>query len=72
MKALKGSLSKAVRERGHAAPHWQKGFFDYLVRSERSYEEKWVYVRENPVRAGLVSRADDWPYQGEIGLLPFE
>jgi len=22
---------------------------------------------ENPVRAGLVSTADDWPYGGEIG-----
>jgi hypothetical protein len=27
--------------------------------------EKWNYVRDNPVRAGLVSLADDWPYAGE-------
>jgi hypothetical protein len=26
---------------------------------------KWNYVRENPVRAGLV-KAEDWPYAGEI------
>jgi len=23
-------------------------------------------VRENPVRAGLASAADEWPFQGEI------
>ena len=26
----------------------------------------WNYVRENPVRAGLVDSADEWPYGGEI------
>jgi len=27
------------------------------------------YVRENPVRAGLVTRAEDWPYSGEIVMI---
>jgi hypothetical protein len=45
---------------------WQPGFFDHLLRGSESYHEKWRYVRENPVRAGLVSCAEDWPYQGEI------
>jgi REP element-mobilizing transposase RayT len=34
MKSLKNSLSKTLRQLGHAAPHWQKGFFDHLIRSE--------------------------------------
>ena len=51
---------------GLAPPFWQKEFFDHVLRSDESYESKWLYVRENPVRAGLVSRADDWPYAGEI------
>jgi putative transposase len=71
MKALKNSLSKELRGLGHKAPHWQKGFFDHLVRSERSYEEKWQYTRDNPVRAKLVSHSEEWPYQGEISSLPF-
>ena len=45
---------------------WQRGFFDHLLRSAESYTQKWEYVRENPVRAGLVARPEDWPYQGEI------
>lgn len=47
-------------------PHWQSGFFDHLIRHSESYAEKWEYVRQNPVRAGLVQNADDWPWQGEI------
>ena len=54
---------------GLALPFWQKEFFDHVLRSDESYESKWDYVRENPVRAGLVSRADDWPYAGEITLI---
>jgi hypothetical protein len=48
------------------SPHWEKDFFDHVMRSEESYEQKWLYVRENPVRAGLVKRWEDWSYQGEI------
>jgi putative transposase len=47
-------------------PLWQPGFFDHILRNDESYSQKWEYVRENPVRAGLVPRADDWPYQGEF------
>jgi len=45
---------------------WQRGFFDHVIRNEESYAQKWNYVRDNPVRAGLVTNADDWPYTGEI------
>jgi len=50
-------------------PVWQKDFFDRQIRSGESYSEKWLYVMENPVRAGLVKRWQDWPYQGEISVL---
>src|SRR5712692_3399406 len=66
MKSLKNSLSKVLRAMGKISPHWQDGFFDHVLRSSESYEQKWLYVRDNPVRAGLVTRAEHWPYQGEI------
>jgi putative transposase len=50
-------------------PHWQKGFFDHLIRNSESYVTKWEYVRENPVRAGLVKHTHAWPYQGELARL---
>ena len=48
---------------------WQSGFFDHVLRNDESYSQKWEYVRENPVRAELVVRADEWPYQGELVVI---
>ena len=50
-------------------PIWQSEFFDHVLRSDRSYSEKWDYVWENPVRAGLVDDASAWPYSGECDSL---
>jgi putative transposase len=33
------------------------------------YDKKWEYVRQNPVRAGLVAEPDDWPHRGELQTL---
>jgi hypothetical protein len=43
IKSLKNSLSKTLRQSNHPAPHWQKGYFDRIVRSEELYEQKWLY-----------------------------
>ena len=48
---------------------WQRGFFDHIIRNSESYSSKWDYVSQNPVRAGLIQRADDWPFQDEIALI---
>jgi len=50
-------------------PIWQSDFWDTQLRKGDSYGEKWHYVRNNPVRAGLVERVDDWPHQGTIQAL---
>ncbi len=50
---------------------WQTEFFDHVLRSADSYEEKWFYVRENPVRAGHAACAEAWPYAGEGERLSF-
>ena len=71
VKSLKNTLSKTLRSLGCDAPHWQKGFFDHLLRSGESYSQKWEYVRENPVRAGLVAIPEDWPFAGEVHDLEY-
>jgi len=59
--------SKAIkRQLGLTNSVWQEEFFDHVLRSSESYSEKWNYVRNNPVRHGFVTDADDWPWQGEI------
>jgi putative transposase len=42
---------------------WQRDFFDHRLRNWESGAEKAQYIRMNPVRAGLVTRPEDWPYQ---------
>lgn len=42
---------------------WQEGCFDRLLRSDEWLSKKWKYLRQNPVRAGLVQDPDDWPFQ---------
>jgi REP element-mobilizing transposase RayT len=59
IKALKAFL-------GQRAFRWQAGFFDHVLRHDESAAEKWEYIRQNPVRAGLVARVEDWPFAGEI------
>ena len=42
---------------------WQPGGFDRLLRMSESIHEKWNYILENPVRAGLVAHWKEWRYQ---------
>jgi REP element-mobilizing transposase RayT len=41
---------------------WQRDFFEHRLRDEESLREKADYILQNPVRDGLVPRAEDWPY----------
>ena len=41
---------------------WQRDFFEHRVRAEENLREKADYILNNPVRAGLVRRAEDWLY----------
>ena len=48
------------------SPIWQSDYFDRYLRTSDSYSEKWDYIDQNAVRAGLVPRAEEWPYRGVI------
>lgn len=41
---------------------WQTGFFEHRLRNDNEYAEKAHYIRMNPVRKGLISMAEKWPY----------
>ena len=71
-KAWKSISSRRITQAlGHAPPIWQADTFDHILRSSESYADKSAYVGTNPVRAGLVAKAGDWPWQGEIHSLEF-
>jgi putative transposase len=62
------TLGRRLGLEGHV---WQAEYFDRFLRSGESYSEKWEYVEQNPVRAGLVANAVDWPFKGQIHELRF-
>jgi putative transposase len=44
---------------------WQEGFFDHRLRDDERGEQlaaKISYIRQNPVVAGLCTKAEDWPW----------
>jgi REP element-mobilizing transposase RayT len=64
-----GGPRSATAATATATALWQREFFDHVLRSNESYSEKWNYVFNNPVRAELVSTAQEWKYAGEIETL---
>jgi putative transposase len=58
--------SRFSKSHNHTDWRWQTDEYHHRLRDGENYTEKWWYVRNNPVRRGLVENADDWPYQGMI------
>jgi len=58
--------SRVSKKHGRPDDRWQDNHWDRRMRNEEAYEKKWNYIRDNPVRSGLVNHPDDWPYWGEI------
>ena len=55
-----------VKRHRHADWKWQSRGWHHRLRTTESYEEKLHCVRQNPVRAGLVEKPEDWPFQGKL------
>ncbi len=58
----KDCFAKTMVETGK----FQRSSFHHRLRHDESYRDKWNYVQENPVRAGLVKSAEDWLYKGRV------
>ncbi len=43
-------------------PLWQPKYYSFNLFDEEKVREKLTYMHENPVRAGLVATACDWPW----------
>jgi REP element-mobilizing transposase RayT len=64
LKSLKGFTARqANRLLGRTGePLWQKESYDHWVRSEFEWNRIAGYIEQNPVKAGLVARAEDYPW----------
>ena len=75
------SLSNLIRDYKRAITriigvNWQRNFFDHRIRRDESLREKFDYICENPIRAGLITTGQKWPYvlsdtdEGDWGQSP--
>ena len=63
MHSLKGrSARKANLLLGRSGDFWQHENYDHVVRNEAEWRRVITYVLNNPVKANLVHRWQDWPW----------
>ena len=63
MQFIKGGFSyRLKRECGYLGDVWQRGFREIRVRDKESFIQHRQYIAENPVVAGLVRAAEEFPY----------
>ena len=63
MKGIKGVSARRINQLlGRRGLLWQDESFDHVVRDSERSLAKFEYVCNNPVRAGLVSCADEYPW----------
>jgi putative transposase len=53
-----------IHRGGENSPLWQEGYYDRIVRPEEDMSGIARYIIENPVRAGLVKSAIEYPFVG--------
>ncbi len=64
------SANQINKRNGRSGPLWQDEIFDHIVRDELSWQEKFDYIRNDPVTAGLVKAPGEyeWVYPQEHRL----
>jgi putative transposase len=63
MQFVKGGFSfRLKRELGYSGEVWQRGFSDHRVNDSRSFDNHRRYIALNPVRAGIVSAPEEFPW----------
>jgi len=68
---LKGFTAYRANELlgSHGQAFWQDESYDHLVRSEAQFDRIRAYIEENPVTAGLVAEAHQYPWSSATGRL---
>jgi len=56
------SARKINQARGITGSLWQDERYDRIIRDEAEFLEKWQYIRNNPLKTGLVLFPEDYPW----------
>ena len=63
LQLIKGRFSfRLSRECGYKGEVWQRGFTEVQVLGRESFDQHRRYIAENPVKAGLVDSAKQYPF----------
>jgi REP element-mobilizing transposase RayT len=63
LKGLKGASARSVNQlSGSSGSVWQQESFDHVPRTQESFDETLEYIRQNPVRRGLVKIPEDYQW----------
>jgi len=61
LQRVKGATAHRINKLLHrSGPVWEKESFDHVLRSDESLKEKCEYIRQNPVKAGLVKNPESY------------
>ena len=56
------TAKRANSQIGRSGPFWHPDYFDRFMRDEGHLARTVGYVENNPVKAGLITEAFDWPW----------
>ena len=62
VKIAKQRVVYSLRDEHGVHSIWQEGYHDWVLRPHQSTEDVVRYVLNNPIRAGLVARPEDYPF----------
>ncbi|MFI5089029.1 MAG: REP-associated tyrosine transposase [Terriglobales bacterium] len=63
MQFVKGGFSHRAGQRlGPSLGIWARGYVDHRIRDMQDYESHRDYIHQNPVRRGLATLPEDFPY----------
>ena len=63
MRLIKGNTSYYINKvLGRKGSLWQKESYDHYVRNHKEYNNILAYILDNPVKAGLITNWEDWPF----------
>ena len=53
-----------LRIGANPTPVWYPEYWDPFIRNDRHFQQTVEYIHQNPVKAGLVGRPEDWRWSG--------
>lgn len=62
VKLLESFKNAATREKDQERKLWMKRFDDEVIRNQKMFWTKLNYIHKNPVKSGLVLKAEDYKY----------